>query len=344
MDVLRIGATAAVVLLHTITGVWDATDMSGYPVEHRVFLVAMDLITWCVPVFVLISGYLFLNPRREISFRQMLWKYCRRIVLALLVFGVPYAWLELAARERAFRPGMLWEGVLMVCRGQSWSHLWYLYMILGLYLLTPLLKRFLARCPRGLLYLLLAFLAVGSSVLPFVKKLFSLEELWVLPDGGIYPFYYLCGYLFAAGKPGHGRGAGIMAGSAVILLAAGMAISRLGGGYGVQMAYNYPFTVILSLNLFFLFRETAYERACSGKKPGADPGVTDVTSFLSELCFGVYLVHPVFVNIAYKFLHITPLDFPIGWSLPVFFAVNLGLSVPVVWALRKLPGMAGYVL
>lgn len=346
LDMLRIAATCAVVLLHTVTGVMDTTDMSVYPLEKTVFLVALDLITWCVPVFVLISGYLFLNPDREITFRQMLLKYCRRIVLALFLFGVPYACLELIAGERTFRPDMLLKGVVMVLKGQSWSHMWYLYMILILYLITPGLKAVLKKCPRGVIYLVMALLFAASSIFPFVKKLFALENLRVLPDGGIYLFYYLCGYLFAVSdrkrsesisslKADEGSGKWVMPAAALAaILLAGMVLSRLIGNYSVQMAYNYPFTVVLALLVFYLAAQM--EEKCRGQE-----------RFLKNtgaLCFTIYLVHPVFLNILYKFLHVTLLDFPIGFSLPVFFAAVLALSVFTAWLLRKIPGLARYVL
>ena len=171
-------------------------------------------------------------------------------------------------------------------------------------------------------------LFAGSSILPFVKKLFSLDELFTLPDGGIYLFYYLCGYLFAKypGKENKREGAGKGASRktrelvfwgavfACVLLAAGMAASRIVWDDTVQMAYNYPFTVLLSLLLMWIFREREGKEkentGLAGKSAGA-------------LCFGVYLIHPVFVNLYYKFLGLTPLNFPkealvFGWIPRIF--------------------------
>lgn len=119
LDKMRVAATCAVVLLHTVTGVMDTTDMGPYPAEQKVFLAAMDLICWCVPVFLMISGYLFLAPEKNIRFGDMLRKHCRRMMLALFLFGVPYACLEQMMTERCFRPGMAWEAVLMVLRGRA---------------------------------------------------------------------------------------------------------------------------------------------------------------------------------------------------------------------------------
>lgn len=53
LDGLRVAATCAVVMLHTITGAMDITNMSEYPLEWKVFLAGLDLLCWCVPVFLI---------------------------------------------------------------------------------------------------------------------------------------------------------------------------------------------------------------------------------------------------------------------------------------------------
>lgn len=333
LDRLRVLATCAVVMLHTVTGVMDHTDMGAYPLEKKGFLVVLDLVCWCVPVFLLISGYLFLNPDRKLTFGKMLTKYCRRIVLALFGFGVPYACLEQIAVERCFRWDMVGKSFLMVLRGESWSHLWYLYLILILYLLTPVVRRLLAFLPGLVIYMLLAVLFIGSSLLPYLLKLTGLENIPVLPDWGIYFFYYICGGLF---RHRMRRSSNLLFMAAI--LAAAMVISRLPGNYTVQMAYNYPFTVILSLLLF-----AGVNTACLA----SDPVHRKSDIFwkqAAKLSFTVYLVHPLFLNIAYKFLHITPLSFFVGISLPFFWGTTLLLSVGTAWLLFKIPFLRRYIL
>ena len=97
LDVLRVLATCAVVLMHVLTGATDVTDASIVPEYRSLLLSVMDLVTWCVPIFLLISGYLFLNPERTLTYPVMIKKYCRRIALAILLFGVPYAASEKSA-------------------------------------------------------------------------------------------------------------------------------------------------------------------------------------------------------------------------------------------------------
>lgn len=366
LDKLRVAAACAVVLLHTVTGVMDATDMSLYPVEDKVFHIVLDLVCWSVPLFVMISGYLFLNPAREIGMGKMLKKYCRRIVLALFLFGVPYACLEQIALEGGFRWEMIGKAFLMVLRGQGWSHMWYLYLILFLYLLTPALRYLLARVPRRAVEAAAAVLLAGCSILPWISWAWGLELQLVLPERMIYFFYYICGYLFATGKrldAGAKSGktsrregiltAGIPMGgnrmsqkavsgmipAGILLLAAGMVCSRLSGTYTVQMAYAYPFTALLTL-LLFAWGMTWPEGKAAGRRTGA----ADFWKQAAALSFTVYLVHPVFLNVAYKALHVTPLSFGVGFSLPLFFLGTLALSVVSAWILRQIPPLRDYVL
>lgn len=346
IDKLRVAAACAVVMLHTVTGVTDTANMAEYPLENTVLLIIRDWVVWCVPVFIMISGYLFLNPAKRITMKDMLFKYCRRILLALFLFGVPFACMEQIMISKSFHISMLGKGIIMVCTGKTWSHMWYLYMLLQLYLITPLLKWIFGKTNVYVPYTMLVFLGVGSSILPFLKRLLGWEWLPVLPDVGIYLFYYICGYLFVrrdiGGKSASGR---ILAEKrslkrklgviAVVCLLMVMACSRFVGSYQIFMAYNYPFIVILSLLLVWI--------AWRGEETSKQKNTTRWKN-LGGLCFAVYLVHPVFLNLIYKLFHISFLDFPIWISLPGIYLAVLGLSLATAWILCKIPFLKKYIL
>ena len=390
LDVLRVLATCAVVLMHVLTGATDVTDASIVPEYRSLLLSVMDLVTWCVPIFLLISGYLFLNPERTLTYPVMIKKYCRRIALAILLFGVPYAASELVVTERTFRIRMIPEALKMTLTGHTWSHMWYLYLILFLYLITPLLKKVLRVLPVWGVVAMMAVIFLGSSVAPFLNKVLDINSIPVLPDGGVYFLYYLCGYLFAvrevcvdkgrnAGgqmvESGSGRSAGentewcgetqnvesrawnVWLTAAVAVLALGMVLSRTLAGFSIQMAYNYPFTVLLAVLLFaagwngggdgaaLAAREKDRIHRISWQEAGA-------------LSFAVYLVHPVYVNLLYKFVKITPFtvleqcgvqSVAAGQAvlillLAAFCLVVLALATATAWVLRKIPVLRKYVL
>lgn len=389
LDVLRVLATCAVVLMHVLTGAIDVTDTSIVPEYRSLLLSVMDLVTWCVPIFLLISGYLFLNPKRILTYPVMIKKYCRRIALAILLFGVPYAASELVVTERTFRIMMIPEALKMTLTGHTWSHMWYLYLILFLYLITPLLKKVLQILPVWSVVAVMAVIFLGSSVAPFLNKVLDINSIPVLPDGGVYFLYYLCGYLFAVREvcadkgrntggqmveSGSGRSAGGNAECdgetqnvesqawnvwliAAAVLIMGMILSRTLAGFSIQMAYNYPFTVLLAVLLF--------AAGWKGGRDGADSAAREKDRIhripwqeAGALSFAVYLVHPVYVNLLYKFVKITPFtvleqcgvqSVAAGHAvlillLAVFCLVVLALATATAWVLRKIPVLRKYVL
>lgn len=390
LDVLRVLATCAVVLMHVLTGATDVTDASIVPEYRSLLLSVMDLVTWCVPIFLLISGYLFLNPERTLTYPVMIKKYCRRIALAILLFGVPYAASELVVAERTFRVMMIPEALKMTLTGHTWSHMWYLYLILFLYLITPLLKKVLQILPVWSVVAVMAVVFLGSSVAPFLNKVLDINSIPVLPDGGVYFLYYLCGYLFAVREvcvdkgrnvggqmvePGSGRRAGdntewdgetqnvesrawnVWLTTAVAVLTLGMILSRTLVGFSIQMAYNYPFTVLLAVLLF--------ATGWNGGRDGAASAAREKDRIhriswqeAGALSFAVYLVHPVYVNLLYKFVKITPFtvleqcgvqSVAAGQTvlillLAAFCLVVLALATATAWVLRKIPVLRKYVL
>ena len=151
---------------------------------------------------------------------------------------------------------------------------------------------------------------------------------------------------------------------AAAMLMIGMVYSRTIAGFPVQMAYNYPFTVLLSVLLFAAGK--------NGRRGNAVPVAGAVTSAAGAvsrkhripwqeagaLSFAVYLVHPVYVNLLYKFVKITPFTL---WEqcgvqsaaaghvlllflLLVFWLLVLALATATAWVLRKIPALRKYVL
>lgn len=346
LDVLRVLATCAVVLMHVLTGATDVTDASIVPEYRSLLLSVMDLVTWCVPIFLLISGYLFLNPERILTYPVMIKKYCRRIALAILLFGVPYAASELVVAERTFRIRMIPEALKMTLMGHTWSHMWYLYLILFLYLITPLLKKVLRVLPVWGVVAMMAVIFLGSSVAPFLNKVLDVNSIPVLPDGGVYFLYYLCGYFFAVREVCVDKGRNVWLTAAVAVLALGMILSRTLAGFSIQMAYNYPFTVLLAVLLFAAGWNGSIKKH---RIPWQEAGA---------LSFAVYLVHPVYVNLLYKFVKITPFtvleqcgvqSVVAGQAvlillLAAFCLVVLALATATAWVLRKIPVLRKYVL
>ena len=129
-DALRVIACSIVVLLHQSAQKFG-DDVGSH--NWMTFNFYDSLSRWAVPVFVMISGALFLDPARSFVPRVHLRRYLPRIVLSFVFWSAVYAlWnYSMDMRLRDVVAGFFSGSV----------HLWFLYMIGGLYLLVPLLKK-----------------------------------------------------------------------------------------------------------------------------------------------------------------------------------------------------------
>lgn len=104
------------------------------------------LVRSCVPVFVMASAYL-LVPIKTDTFtffkKRAARILCPFIFFLLLYASLPAAW---GLFEWSDVPGQMAHVLLNF--HPSGSHLWFIYMLIGLYLLMPMISPWLERCTR----------------------------------------------------------------------------------------------------------------------------------------------------------------------------------------------------
>lgn len=82
LDHLRVLATTAVMMVHVSASNWYSTDVNGY--DWKVFNLYDSIVRWGVPVFIMISGALFLN-RDDITVKIIYSKYVFRMAVAYMI-------------------------------------------------------------------------------------------------------------------------------------------------------------------------------------------------------------------------------------------------------------------
>ena len=128
-DILRVVAIFAVVAVHISAQHWLDVDVSSR--AWFAFNLYCTTGKWSVPIFVMISGALFLG--RDTTIRTILKKNVLRMVYVFVFWSGCYALISLI-----FRRSPLFDVFSQFITGHY--HLWFLYMIVGLYLLIPLLR------------------------------------------------------------------------------------------------------------------------------------------------------------------------------------------------------------
>ena len=93
LNSLRLLATLSVVFLHTSAGLLDTREITNLDTQLGLSCYKYGM-QFGVPIFIMISGALFLNPAKDVGFGLFWRKYVKRIALALLIFGLPMCLIE----------------------------------------------------------------------------------------------------------------------------------------------------------------------------------------------------------------------------------------------------------
>ena len=137
LDYLRVFASIAIILLHVTAQNMPYVELVG--TEWNIYNICNSASRWGVPVFVMMSGALFLP--REIHIKTLYTKYISRMVIAYVVWSAFYAIFD-PVKNMIFSEE--YQTTLIEIIGSFISgavHLWFLPMIIGLYMCIPLIKQ-----------------------------------------------------------------------------------------------------------------------------------------------------------------------------------------------------------
>lgn len=348
LDLLRITAIFAMVMLHIFTGnflggdsCWRTADPTG--TAWQTLNIYDCLLRFCVPAFCMISGIFFLDPDREQPLRKLFSKNIRRIVTAFVFWSAVYAVVGSLLRAETLGLGLVVDMAKSFVFGHY--HLWFLLMLLGFYLIVPFLRKITAdrRLTAYFLLLTAVFTFLQNAVL-LIAPLRNIVEI----QSGKMSLYFVTGYVgyFVLGsylyrfppratvrRLIYALGALSFVGTAVV---AGLA-SRL-SGKAIDSYYGYllPTTLLETAAVFLWFQNTFRNRTFSEK-------ATRVIRTLSAYSFGVYLVHDLFNMLLHRF-GITALSFLPAVSVPVLTVAVSAASILTVALLHKIPLFKRYLL
>ncbi|MBO4492769.1 MAG: acyltransferase [Ruminococcus sp.] len=302
---LKALACIAVTVLHTFLAV---KSLSADPSVQGSMMAVRNAMMWAVPCFVMASGALLLDSRRLLTPKKLFCKYIFRMAIALIVFSVLFS---------------LFDGILInhisggaICRdifsdiflGTGWIHIWYIYLLIGIYLLLPLYKLISSNAkPTELRYLLLIY-GLFLSVLPFIETISGKKLPFYICVFSIYPLYFFLGHVLHVGIIKLPKNAcGIMflicTGITVMLTiyaynssvsspeTSGKLISLLG-------VYSFPLYVAASIGAFGYMRKTRNQPV---------PVLDNVAAELDRCSFGIYLIHMAVLKFIFAVIKFNPI-------------------------------------
>jgi surface polysaccharide O-acyltransferase-like enzyme len=243
----------------------------------------------CVPLFFMASGYLLLGKQEPLG--DFFAKRSRKVLIPFVVWSALYWFFFSDARPEGAIPftELALTFFPRLLAGPTMYHLWFLYPLLGMYLLVPPLRILAAHARDRDLWYLTGLWFVTASLLPLLENFTRLE---IAPEFGLIPGYlgyFLLGYLL--GKKNYPPRFIWISGAAYLLLSALMTyitfdLTRdIGSFDGFWFDFLSPLVIVQSLSVFIGVK------ALSGRFAQWEERAAAILEPITEASFGIYLVH-----------------------------------------------------
>lgn len=340
IDVLKSIAIIGVLIIHS-----TSTAFVNYaPLSLKYFYTVLPscIARISVPLFVMCSGVVFLNKHKEITVRQIYGRYILRIVAALVLFAIFYEIvnvLEFYSYTGVFDLSLMRQGVDNLLKFNTYFHLYYLYIVIILYALVPVLKIYLKASSRKNDFYLLCFLFVTANLLPSLRMYFpfntyfggmTLQYSLNLVYGMISYFflgYYLASYDISKRKQLCIIALGVVG---AFITFAGNALCTLKTG---KLEENY----INATNVYIYFMSAAVFLVCKKACQRLNSAkISSVFAGISNSSFTIYLIHQAY-NILFARLGLSLSSFTPFLSFPLIVIANFILSFITHLVLKKIP-------
>lgn len=299
-----------------------------------------------VPLFIMLSGMLLLHTDKNYTIKEFLKKRASKIGVPLIIWTVIYFLWKTWLNHEPYTFMSILKDYLNL---NIYYHLYYIYIVAAFYLITPPLKiiiNFGTKEIKSYFYFLVAFFCLSATAAMYFLQIplnvSTIFTVWI-------PFflYYLTGDYFRHTKLSKKQFYLCLALfiSALVLTALGtrlhmsylrdVAVGKQVIDYG-KYFYDYVSipVAIMSVIAFIVLHNlpTRYPRLIESK-------VAPAIVSLAGASFGIYLIHPLFLEFSNRILKIPfeALPIPLWIFLFIKLSVLLIISYGVVIIIKRIP-------
>ncbi|MGM9551343.1 MAG: acyltransferase [Clostridia bacterium] len=331
-DVTRILAAFMVVMLH-VSGI----RLISYPVGSENFMWAAFfdcLCRWTVPGFIMLSGMLFLDKKKKVSIKTLYTKNILRLVTAFVFWSYLYNFYAYFVQLHDIKQAGI-KALINMPNGAM--HLWFIFIMIGLYIIVPFLKRMCEHMTKGeaeyfiLLSIIITFLPKTLSSFevfkPFLEYIAKFEINLAAGYSGLFVAgWYINNFEHKKSFRYVSYSLGIAGFLYMFFTTVYFSMER--------KALCDEFMSFKSISAFLMaFAVVLWLKSAFSGKTFSRRAVSNL-SFYSKYTFGIYLVHEMFLNISsakgwFVFANMPYIGIPLeGMLVFVLSAVVTGI---IVW-------------
>ena len=340
LDLLKVIAILGVLIIHSTSTAF----LTYEPLSLQYFFTVIPscLSRISVPVFVMCSGVVFLNTEKSVSAKNIWKKYIPRIILVLVLFSVFYeivTVLEFYSYTGVFDLSIIKKGIYNLATFNTYFHLYYLYIIVLLYALVPILRAFATASDRKTDFYLLCFLFVTSNLLPTLRMYYPFNKYFggmtlhysLTFAYGMLSYYFLGYYLNKYELQGMSKKLIKLAGFIGFLMVfGGTVVDTIKTGLLNENYINTTnvYIYFMSASIFIIAKDfSSHLKSARLRK---------CILQISKSTFTIYLVHQ-FYNIVLARLGLTITTFSPFVSFPLIVVLDFILSYLTYLVLKRTP-------
>jgi len=341
VDLIRTVAVVLVILLHAAiestpnTDIMSAQGMQLWWASN----IYNSISRTAVPLFVMLTGALLLQPNKaDEPIRVFFKKRWNRIGIPVLFWGAIFFVWDFTVKGQALTVVSILQGVL----AGPYIHFWYVYILVGLYLITPLVRVVVAHADWRIIryFLILWFVGTGLISILTLSAAISPQAHWfrdsVFILTGLVGYFILGAYVNRLKFRRSLLYLGLVLGSVWTIIGTYILEGTLGSVYSQFFLDASSFSVIVASVSLFLLLAAIPNSTIEGKLPRG----SRVLKAISQNSLPIYLFHVIVLEALQKGylgfkISVTTIN-PII-EIPLVTAVTLLICLAILVPLKKLP-------
>ena len=328
-DILKAIAIFFVIFIHVISEYWDNLNVDSI---NFVILSLLDSISrFCVPIYFMVSGALFLNEEKTVTIKDVFKKYVPKVFILYVFWNLIYNFINIIMIKKSIITLNVIRSIIIdTLLGNGLFHLYFLPIIIIFYLSLPILKQITKKENKNILKYFVFLLFIFLSFNKILDYLFDINILYpFLFDG--YLIYFILGYYLNTFDLSKKK-----TNTIYILGIVGFIITFLGTVIcskeisKTEVFFKYiSFNVVMYSSAFFLFAKNNFYKINE-----------KVLNILSKTNFGMYLIHGIvlgFMEYIGMFKLLDKISIPVSVIINTiiiyilsFITVFISLKIPAI--------------